>query len=147
MLHKCNRRILMNRKRKLIFANDKTNSEKFVKTHESVYLGKWIRKEWRNIFIWRKISLNVQFAFKQLILFQFISVVMAMLFAKIVAQNWGLVRYAEMDQYLNEIWNLRKSSKAWHKTKSKLWVVVVNAAVKFATNVAVDASEFEWEQK
>ena len=146
VLHKCNRCILLNRKRKLIFSNDKTNSKKFVKTHESVYLGKWIRKEWRNIFIWRKISLNVQFAIKQLILFQFFSVVMAMSFAKIVTQDWGLARLAEMDQYLNEIGNLRKLSKAWRKTKSKPLIVVVDAtAVEFTTNV--DASEFEWEQK
>ena len=33
------------------------------------------------------------------------------------------------------------------KTKLKPWVAAVDAAVEFTTNVAVDASEFEWEQK
>ena len=125
----------------------KKKSEKFVKTHESVYLGKWIRKEWKYIFISIKISLNAQFALQQSNKLQFISVVMAMSFAKIVTQDWGLVRHAEMDQYLKEIEKLRKLSKAWRKSKSKPWVVVVDAAVELTTNVAVDASEFEWEQK
>ena len=47
--------------------------------------------------------------------------------------------------YLNEIGNLRKLSKAWRKSKSKPWVVVVDATtVELITNV--DASEFKWEQ-
>ena len=57
---------------------------------------------------------NVQFVFRQLILFQFINVWMGTLFAKIVTQSWRIVQFAEMTStttWRSGIGNLRKSWK------------------------------------
>ena len=108
-----------------IFRRHKTSVLKLLKS--IVYVWKW--KNWRRNI--SKTFLNVPFVTTRLIPFRYINVIMGMLFAKIVTQNWRIVRFAEMtcsvmDQ--SEIWNLRKSSKSicvvlFCLTILKLWIL------------------------